>query len=118
MAESYDGAETFPHSDVYYDETLVDPTCAASLLSYRHVVFFSNPANEINRINMTLRWSLKDEVRRKWDGSLQIWKGASGYSCLTAVPETSAGNESFIGLTFERGVVRYYESIVFVKIQV
>ena len=116
MARSYDGAESFAHSDVYYDETLVDPTCAASLLSYKYVIFFSNPANEMSRINMTLRWSTNRGSN--WDGAIQIWKKASGYSCLTAVPQASTSNASIIGLVFEKGESLYYESIAFVKIQV
>ena len=114
MARSYDGAESFAHSDVYYDETLVDPICAAGLLNYKNVVFFSNPANQMLRVNMTVCWSL--DSAETWRGALPVWKGASGYSCLTAVP-TSAANESYIGLVFEKGSLRYDESIVFVKIQ-
>ena len=116
MSKSYDGAESFAHSDIYFDETLVDPTIAASLLFDQDMVFFSNPANQLLRINMTVRWSVDNGTT--WEGALPIWKGPSGYSCLTTVPSGSQGNGTFIGLVFEKGSVVYYESIVFVKIQV
>ena len=115
MARSFDGAETFAHSDIYVDETLIDPVVAASLLSYKYTVYFSNPANRLLRVNMTFRWS--DEGAATWKGSVNVWKGPSGYSCLTTVPSKPA-NETFIGLVFEKGYVRYYESIVFVRFKV
>ena len=112
MSKSYDGAESFAHSDIYFDETLLDPVVAASLLRYRNTVYFSNPANKLLRVNMTLRWSADDGT--SWMGSVAVWKGPSGYSCLAAVPSMQA-NETFIGLVFEKGHIRYYESIVFVR---
>ena len=112
MSKSYDGAESFAHSDIYFDETLTDPVVAASLLGYRNMVYFSNPANKLLRVNMTLRWS--NDNGASWVGALVVWKGSSGYSCLTAVPSIEA-NETFLGLVFEKGYLRYYESIVFVR---
>lgn len=112
MSKSYDGAETFAHSDIYFDETLIDPVVAASLLRYRNTVYFSNPANKLLRANMTLRWS--GDSGASWMGAMNVWRGPSGYSCLTTVPGIQA-NESFIGLVFEKGNLRYYESIVFVR---
>ncbi|XP_073252945.1 sialidase-1-like isoform X1 [Porites lutea] len=112
MSKSYDGAESFAHADIYVDETLEDPVVAASLLGLRTTVYFSNPANKMFRVNMTLRWS-KDNGA-SWNGALTVWKGASGYSCLAIVPGMQA-NETFIGLVFEKGHLRYYESIVFVR---
>jgi sialidase-1 len=115
MARSYDGCETFSHSDIYFDKTLIDPTVAASLLNYKSVIYFSNPANQIARINMTVRWS--GDQGETWKGALNIWKGASGYSCLTAIPTTQT-NKTFVGLMFEKGLLASYESIAFVRIQV
>ena len=112
MSKSYDGAESFAHADIYVDETLEDPVVAASLLGLSTTVYFSNPANKMFRVNMTLRWS-KDNGA-SWNGALTVWKGASGYSCLAIVPGMQA-NETFIGLVFEKGHLRYYESIVFVR---
>ena len=112
MSKSYDSAESFAHADIYVDETLEDPVVAASLLGLRTMVYFSNPANKIFRVNMTLRWS-KDNGA-SWNGALTVWKGASGYSCLAIVPGMQA-NETFIGMVFEKGHLRYYESIVFVR---
>ena len=114
MSKSYDGGESFAHSDIYFDETLVDPVVAASLLRYRNTVYFSNPASKFFRINMTVRWS--EDNGESWVGSLGVWKGPSGYSCLTTIPGTQANN-TFIGMVFEKGVTRYYESIVFVRLR-
>ena len=116
MSKSYDGAESFAHSDIYFDETLIDPVVAASLLRYRNTVYFSNPASKLSRVNMTVRWS-GDSAGASWVGSLGVWRGPSGYSCLTTVPGTLA-NDTFIGLVFEKGDSRYYESIVFVRLRV
>lgn len=115
MSKSYDGAESFAHSDIYFDETLIDPVVAASLLRYRNTVYFSNPASKLLRINMTVRWSGEDGT--PWIGSVRVWKGPSGYSCLTNVPGRLA-NDTFIGLVFEKGNIHYYESIVFVRLRV
>ena len=104
MSKSYDGAETFAHSDIYFDGTLIDPVVAASLLRYRNTVYFFNPANKLLRVNMTLRWS--GDSGASWMGAVNVWRGPSGYSCLTTVPGIQA-NENFIGLVFEKGNLRY-----------
>lgn len=117
MSTSYDGAETFAHSDIYFDETLIDPVVAASLLRQRNTLYFSNPASELLRVNMTIRWGDEDAIRPSWIGSVGVWKGPSGYSCLTNVPGKLA-NDTFIGMVFEKGNIRYYESIVFVRLRV
>lgn len=114
MSKSYDGGESFAHSDIYFDEALLDPVVAASLLRYRNTVYFSNPASKLFRINMTVRWS--EDNGESWVGSLGVWKGPSGYSCLTTIPGTQANN-TFIGMVFEKGVTRYYESIAFVRLR-
>lgn len=112
MSKSYDGAETFAQSKIYFDETLIDPVVAASLLGYKSMVYFSNPANKLLRVNMTLRWS--GDNGASWMGAVPVWKGPSGYSCLTAVPGTQS-NETPIALVFEKGYMHYYENIVFVR---
>ena len=114
MSKSYDGGESFAHSDIYFDEALLDPVVAASLLRYRNTVYFSNPASKLFRINMTVRWS--EDNGESWVGSLGVWKGPSGYSCLTTILGTQANN-TFIGMVFEKEVTRYYESIAFVRLR-
>ncbi|EDO37960.1 predicted protein [Nematostella vectensis] len=115
MAKSYDGCETFAHSDIYYDHTLIDPTVAASLLNWKYTVYFSNPASRTLRVNMTVRVS--GDMGETWKGLRPIWQGPSGYSCLSGIP-TSQGNDSYIGLAFEKGLISPYESITFVKLRV
>lgn len=117
MSTSYDGGESFAHSDIYFDETLIDPVVAASLLRHRNTLFFSNPASKLLRVNMTIRWGVEDAIRPSWIGSVGVWKGPSGYSCLTNVPGKLA-NDTFIGMVFEKGNILYYESIVFVRLRV
>ena len=87
----------------------------SSNMLIRSLVFFSNPANEMLRKNMTVRWSSTNG--ENWQGSLQIWKGPSGYSCLTAIP-TNQVNSTMIGLLYEKGHVVYSETISFVRIAV
>ena len=115
MSKSYDGGESFPHSAVYFDETLIDPKVAAGLVRYGDTVYFSNPANKLLRVNMTVRWS-RDSAN-SWNGSLSVWKGASGYSCLATVPSNKTSS-TFIGLVLEKGYISYYETIAFVRIRV
>ncbi|XP_072029594.1 sialidase-1-like [Amphiura filiformis] len=54
---STDGGHTFPIEQLRMDATLVDPSCQGSLLLHNNITFFSNPASESQRVNMTLRWS-------------------------------------------------------------
>ena len=43
VTRSYDGAETFPMENLYLDETLIEPACAAGMVYHKNVLFFSNP---------------------------------------------------------------------------
>ena len=85
-----------------------DPVCMASLI--RHPsgpLLFSNPNSQTNRIAMTVRAST--DGGRTWNGGRLIDPGLSGYSCMTVLPDGS------IGMLYERGEVKYNESIHFVR---
>ncbi|XP_022104868.1 sialidase-1-like isoform X2 [Acanthaster planci] len=110
VARSYDGAESFPLKDVYEDKVLIEPACAAGLLFYRDVLFFTNPKSTTERVDLTLRWSYDNGTT--WDGELQIWDKASGYSTMTAHP----GPSQYIFILFEKGVSYSTESVNFVRV--
>ncbi|XP_072891129.1 sialidase-1 [Hemitrygon akajei] len=113
IVKSYDGCETLPVENVFFDETLIDPAVAAGALIKNNVVFFSNPANRFKRVNLTLRWSYNHG--KTWENEMLIWNGASGYSCMTTFSNSS--NEKYIFLVFEKGHVDITESISFMKIR-
>ncbi|XP_022104858.1 sialidase-1-like isoform X2 [Acanthaster planci] len=110
VAWSYDGGETLPIQDVYEDNTLIEPACAAGLLLHRNVLFFSNPKSTVARVDLTLRWSYDNGTT--WDGELQIWDKASGYSTMTAHP----GPSQYVFILFEKGITSTTESIEFVRV--
>lgn len=83
------------------DETLIEPTCQASLIRLtwptarsKSVLLFANPASTKARENMTVRASFDEG--RTWPVSKQIDAGSSGYCCLA--PLADGG----IGLIYER----------------
>lgn len=112
---SHDGMETFDLMSIRLDSTLVESAVSASLLSHLGVVFFSNPASETSRVNMTVRWSYDEGAT--WAGALPLWDYASAYSCMTAFPKSVGfAEQKYVFLAFEKGVKSYTESIEFVKI--
>ena len=99
IAVSEDGGATW--SECLDDETLVEPVCQASLLRYSwgtigedDRLFFSNPASETAREQMTLRISYDEG--KSWPVAKVFHTGSSAYSCLTRVADGS------IGLLYER----------------
>ena len=102
FAKSYNGGQTVSLEEVYIEEELPDPVCAAGMLYLEEydILLHSNPFSETSRINMTISWSYDHGAT--WDDSdrLQVWPGPSGYSCITTVP-TKPG---YVGLVYEKGV--------------
>ena len=103
---STDAGESFPLELMRTDPTLVDPPCQGSLLLHNDLTFFSNPASNHSRVNMTLRWSF--DYGMTWAGFLSIYPKASEYSCLTSI------DDNHIGLLYERDG---YNKIGFAKIK-
>ncbi|XP_076611477.1 sialidase-1 [Chaetodon auriga] len=115
VVRSRDGGESLPIDDLYFDYALVDPVVAAGALQKDGVLFFTNPAHELHRVNLTLRWSTTDG--KSWvDKAMQIWAGPSGYSCITSLNGSSPEDRKYIFVIFEKGKKDYVETISFVKI--
>ncbi|MCK0191035.1 sialidase family protein [Arenibacter sp. F20364] len=106
LAYSSDGGESW--KDMRHHETLVEPICQASTLRFgvedRVYSLFANPADDKNRVNMTLRLSKDDG--KSWPIEKQIFPGPSAYSDLTPIDGEN------IGILYEGGRESAYEGIV------
>ena len=113
-AKSTDGGLSWTKPE--YDENLIGPQCLAATCRYswpeegRGLVLFSNPADEKQRINMTIRVSYDDG--RTWPVSRQIYAGPSAYSCLVRLPSGD------VGLLYERGKKYRYAKMTFARIPI
>ena len=90
VAYSKDGGDTW--SMLEFDDTLIEPICQASLLSYpvkpRHLLF-SNPASQTSRHKMTVR--LSRDHGRTWPVSKLLHGGPAAYSSLVVLSDNSIG---------------------------
>jgi sialidase-1 len=103
VALSADGGASF--GPARHDDTLIEPTCQASLLTHpgaadgARVLLFCNPATDIagrfGRKNLTVRLSRDDG--QSWPRSLLLQKDFAAYSCLVSLPDGG------IGCLFEAG---------------
>ncbi|XP_029022072.1 sialidase-1 [Betta splendens] len=115
VVRSLDGGLTLPIDYLFFDYTLVDPVVAASALQKEGVLYFTNPSNEFNRVNLTLRWSLTDG--QSWEkNAVQIWAGPSGYSCMTSLDSASVEDRKYIYVLYEKGHKDVYETVSFAKV--
>nr|XP_033771080.1 sialidase-1 [Geotrypetes seraphini] len=116
VVRSYDACDSLLPEHLTFDETLVDPAVAAGALVKNDVVFFSNPAHQNNRVNLTLRWSYTKGT--SWEQeTTQIWSYASGYSAITSLNHT-VDDEQYIYIIYEKGWRDITESISLVKINI
>lgn len=113
-ALSYDGGVTF--SDVYADETLIEPRCEASIVRLtdarrhdRNRVLFSNPASRA-RDTLTVRLSY-DECRT-WPVAKVVEPGIAAYSDLAVL------NDLTIVCLYERGAASPYERLSLARFDV
>lgn len=115
VVRSLDGGESLPLEELFFDSTLVDPTVAAGALQKEGVLYFTNPANSQNRVNLTLRWSLTNGTT--WEkNAVQIWAGPSGYSSMTSLRSDYPEDKKYIFVIYEKGHMDYDETISFAKI--
>ncbi|XP_061674183.1 sialidase-1 isoform X1 [Syngnathoides biaculeatus] len=115
VVRSWDGGMSLPIDDLYFDYELVDPVVAAGAFQKEGILFFTNPSNAQQRINLTLRWSVTDG--NSWEKeALQIWPGPSGYSCITSLDSGSADDRRHIFVIYEKGQKDYDETVSFAKI--
>lgn len=112
---SADGGEGW--YDQKFDLDLIEPICQASLRaaswnvdSTRKYLFFSNPADTSNRINITIKISLDEG--KSWPRSKVLHSGPSAYSDLAIIESEK------VACLFEAGEKHPYENIVFVLIPI
>uniref|UniRef100_A0A8C6SLP2 Sialidase-1 n=1 Tax=Neogobius melanostomus TaxID=47308 RepID=A0A8C6SLP2_9GOBI len=98
-----------------FDYELIDPVVAAGALVKDGIIYFTNPHNEANRVNLTLRWSL--DHGKNWEKkAVQIWPGPSAYSCMTYLNSGSPEDQKYIYIIYEKGHKVYDETVSFVKV--
>ena len=113
IAHSEDGGLSW--SNLESDDTLIEPICQASLIANgkrgkKHRLYFSNPASQSARTNMTLRMSTDDG--QHWAKSQVIHPGPAAYSDLVML------NKRQIGILYEGGLKSAYEGIAFEVVDV
>ena len=109
ISYSADGGLTW--TDDVTDQTLVEPICQGSALSYtpkgdrsgRVYLLFSNPAST-KREKMTVR--LSADGGKTWPNDVNLYEGPSAYSDLAVL------SDGKIGCLYERGEKGAYETIV------
>ncbi|NQT11665.1 MAG: exo-alpha-sialidase, partial [Planctomycetes bacterium] len=94
VALSDDGGLTW--TDQRFEPAMIEPICQAGIRRYSWpdnedpgVILFSNPANEKQRVNMTVRLSFDDGAT--WPVAKPLHAGPSAYSDLAALPDRQIG---------------------------
>jgi len=112
VAISKDGGESF--GQIYYDQTLVEPVCQASIRRHswpdannKGVILFSNPASTSKREKLTVRASFDEG--KTWPASKVIHEGPAAYSCIAVSPDGT------ILCLYERGQQSPYEKITLAR---
>jgi sialidase-1 len=96
-------------SEVKIDETLLDPTCQASVLGYGDArALFLNPASE-KRENMAIRVS--DDGAASWSEARTVHSGPAAYSDLAILADGA------VGALFENGKRWPYSRITFIRLE-
>jgi sialidase-1 len=102
LSVSNDGGETWG-LPVYYDKTLISPICEGSTVNVGGVIYFSNPASQSARANLTVRRSTTDGDT--WGTSTYLVQPGvlfGGYSCMAPGYSVSVGGVAYGGILFER----------------
>jgi sialidase-1 len=99
-ARSRDGGMTW--TEAAAEDALIEPHCQASIIRYKDLLLFSNPA-DTKRVRMTVRASR--DGGRTWFSSRVLHEGPAAYSSLASLP----GDR--IACLYERGAENAYETI-------
>lgn len=111
---SDDGGITW--GPVFPDSVLIEPICQGSLLGFpfkgrtRGSLLFSNPADEKQRRNLSLRQSFDNG--KTWPGKWVLYPGPAAYSDIALLQEGK------VACLFEAGYSSPYEGIVFKKVPI
>ena len=105
---SEDGGESW--QPLVGDSTLIEPVCQASLIrnegrGHRPYLAFSNPADQKNRVRMTVRKSY--DWGKTWEKGEVLHEGPAAYSNLVVLAD---GN---LACFYEAGERNAYEGLVF-----
>ena len=107
-AVSQDGGASWSGPQALDD--LVEPVCQASVVRYdwpglgqRSTLLFSNPADSLQRQNMTIKLSYDEGLH--WPVQRTLYEGPAAYSCLAVLPN------GLIGCLYERGEDSFRETI-------
>ena len=107
LSYSEDGGVTW--SGNFFNASLIDPVCQASLITARkgdrNLMVFSNPASRSSRTKMTVKVS--GDEGAKWERQLELHSGPAAYSSLVDL------GEGRMGCLFEAGERSAYETIRF-----
>jgi hypothetical protein len=113
VAISDDGGMTW--KDQRFETILIEPICQAAIERYswpgkesQSIIFFSNPASNKGRVNMTLRASFDEG--RTWPAKKVLHTGPSAYSDLAVL------RNGEIACLYEAGEAHPYQSIVFASL--
>ncbi len=105
LSYSSDGGETWARKEVA--TPLKTPICMASLASVGGTLAITYPDSFHTRVKLTL--GVSEDGGESWTTKL-LYRGASGYSCLTA------DGEGRMYVLAEVGKVNYNEKLMFMKI--
>lgn len=96
LAKSSDGGDTWEYLGL--DNTLISPKVQSSLHRFSfedNILLFSNPADQLERMNMTIRLSTDDGST--WPSSFLLHRGFAAYSDLENY------NEDRVAILYETG---------------
>ncbi len=108
-AISRDGGRTF--GQYYYDRNLIEPVCNASIVNYApggklsRTLLFSNPADKLNRKNMTIKQS--NDSGKTWDIAYRLGDLPAAYSDILVL------DNGDVAIFYETGEKSCYETLTF-----
>ena len=99
---------------VTFPKGLIDPGCQGSIINAHGALFLSNANTTTDRSHMTVKRS--DDQGATWDRGELVWKGPAAYSQLVEL--AGSHKHKRLGLLFEAGEKKTYETISFTTLKV